>query len=206
MPEKRPCRVRRPQIRARLVPERALDDLRFIRQTMERSASFTAVSGWGQVAVGITALPVAWIAARQLSPAAWIQVWVADAALALAIAVVAVHRKARRAGLPLVSGPGRKFAFSFSPPMAVGAVLTPLFLRGGMARALPGTWLLLYGTAVVTGGAFSVSIVPVMGAFFMAMGVVALFTPASWGNLWMIAGFGGLHILFGILVARKHGG
>jgi hypothetical protein len=172
---------------------------------MARSSSFTAVPGWGQIAMGATALATAWIASRQTSSLAWFHTWIGEALVAAAIALVAVQMKAQRTAVPLTSGPGRKFAFSFLPPVAVGALLTPMLFRAGLAHSLPGTWLLLYGAGVVTGGAFSVSIVPVMGASFMLTGVVALLAPA-WGNVCMAAGFGGLHILFGILIARRHGG
>jgi hypothetical protein len=203
MPEPRPCRVRSTRPSAHI---RALDDLRFIRETMERSASFTAVSGWGQVGIGITVLPAVWIASRQISAAGWIYVWVAEAVLAVAIGVAATQVKARRAGLPLTSGPGRKFVLSFLPPLVAGAVLTPMLHRAGLTSALPGTWLLLYGTGIVTGGAFSVPLVPFMGLCFMALGIGAFFTPACWGNAWMLAGFGGIHVVCGIQIARRHGG
>jgi hypothetical protein len=173
---------------------------------MERSGSFTAVSGWGQVIIGCTALAAAWIAAHQSSLYGWTGVWIAEAVLAVTIAIVAMQIKARRAGLPLASGPGRKFALSFIPPIAAGALLTPVLLNAGLIGLLPGTWLLLYGAGVVTGGAFSIRIVPFMGVGFMLMGVAALFTPVVWGNWWMAGGFGGLHIIFGVLIARKHGG
>lgn len=204
MPEQRPCRVRRPHLRP--AHARALEDLRFIRETMERSVSFTAVSGWGQVVTGGTAIAAAFVAARQSSAHAWLTVWIAEAVLAVAIAVVAMETKARHAGLPLASGPGRKFATSFIPPIAAGAALTPVLFNAGLARLLPGVWLLLYGVGVITGGAFSVRIVPVMGGAFMAVGVAALFTRAAWGNLWMAAGFGVTHVIFGVLIAREHGG
>ena len=74
-----------------------------------------------------------------------------------------------------------------------------------MAR-LPGCWLLLYGAAAATGGAFSVRIVPILGLCFMALGVVAFAVPAAWGHWFMAAGFGGLHIGFGLVIARKYGG
>jgi hypothetical protein len=184
----------------------AVDNLRFIRETMERAAAFTAVPGWGGVAMGVTALGAALLASRQPSVQAWLVTWLGEALLAFAIAGWTMVRKACEAKLPLLSGPGRKFALSFSPPLLVGVLLTVELYRAGLASLLPGVWLLLYGTGIVTGGAFSVRIVPVMGLCFMVAGTLALFSPASWGNGLMAAGFGGLHILFGIVIARRHGG
>jgi hypothetical protein len=185
---------------------RAMDNLRFIRETMERAGAFTAISGWGEVAIGVTALGAAWIAARQTTPAAWLATWIADAALSVGIAVWFTAAKARAANTPLMSEPARKFVFSFSPTMLVGALLTALLYQHGLSNRLPGVWLLLYGAAVITAGTFSVRIVPVMGTAFMTLGVVGLLTPAAWGNVLMAAGFGGLHIVFGTLIARRHGG
>jgi hypothetical protein len=185
---------------------RAMDNLRFIRETMERASSFTAVPGWGGVLMGVTALGAAVVAARQTSAQSWLTTWLVEAFLALLLGGWAMDRKARRAETPLLSGPGRKFALSFSPPMIVGALLTAALYRAGLMSAIPGMWLLLYGTAVVTGGAFSVKVVPVMGLCFMALGAVALFSPATWSNVLMAAGFGLLHIIFGVYIARRHGG
>jgi hypothetical protein len=185
---------------------RAMDNLRFIRETMERAGAFTAISGWGEVAIGITALAAAWIAARQTTAGAWLGTWIADALLSVGIAAWFTAAKARAAKTPLMSEPARKFLFSFTPTMLVGALLTVLFYQHDMAHKLPGVWLLLYGAAVITAGTFSVRIVPVMGAAFMALGVAGLFSPAAWGNALMAAGFGGLHIVFGTLIARRHGG
>ena len=115
-------------------------------------------------------------------------------------------RKARGAGLSLFSGPGRRFALSFAPPLFAGALLTFVLFAAGRSSVLPGLWLLLYGTGVVTGGAFSVRIVPVMGLCFMLAGAIALFLPAAWSNAVMAAGFGLIHVVFGVLIARRHGG
>ena len=172
---------------------------------MERSAAFTAVPGWGQVAIGFTALAAAWLAARQISPANWLSVWLGDAVLAVSISLVAMQRKAQRAGAALTSGPGLKFARTFLPPIVAAALLTAALYNAGLVRLLPGTWLLLYGTGVLTGSAFSVKIVPVMGVSFMVTGAAALLLP-TWGNAFMALGFGGLHILFGWLIARRYGG
>lgn len=205
MLEHRPRR-RRSHASFRPTHARAVEDLRFIRETMERSSPFTAVPGWGQVAMGATALGAAWIARLQVRPSAWLQVWLGEAVVAVAVVLTATWSKAQRAGLPLISGPGRKFALNFLPPMIAGGLLTIIFYRAGLTRALPGTWLLLYGTGVVAGGAFSVTSVPVMGMCFMLTGAAALFAPAAWGNALMAAGFGGLHIAFGLWIARRHGG
>src|SRR4051812_17659140 len=147
--------------------DRAMDNLRFIRETMERASSFTAVPGWGQVALGVTAIVASIVAWQQGSSEGWLVTWLAEGALSLTIATWAMRRKARAAKMALFSGPGQKVLISFSPPMFVGAMLTWVLYRAGLQSALPGTWLLLYGTSVVTGGAFSVKIVPVMGMCFM---------------------------------------
>jgi len=186
--------------------DRAIDNLRYIRETMERASAFTAVPGWGQVAIGITALGATYVAARQATPRAWLGVWVAEALISLLIAGWLMDRKARRLAVPLFSGPGRKVAFSLSPPMIVGALLTVALFRKGLTSVIPAMWLLLYGTGVFTGGMFSVGIVPIMGLCFMLLGAVGLFGPPTIENWLMAAGFGGLHIGFGILIARRYGG
>jgi hypothetical protein len=182
------------------------DDLRFIRDTMERSAAFTAVSGWGYILLGFTALAAAWLAARQISSFAWLRVWLAEGLLAVAIGLLSCTWKANRRGLPLFSGPARKVALGLAPPLVAGAFLTFLLFRAGLQSALPATWLLLYGAGIMTGGAFSVAILPVMGLCFMLLGGLAVLAPAAWGNWFLAGGFGGLHIVFGMLIARRHGG
>jgi len=205
-------RFRRSSEHARPVPERPdvapnlADDLRFIRDTMERSSAFTAVSGWGHVILGVTAVAAAALAARQLSSFAWLKVWLAEGLVAVAIGLLSCTWKANRCGLPLFSGPARKVALGLAPPLVAGAFLTFLLFRAGPQSALPATWLLLYGAGIMTGGAFSVAIVPVMGLCFMLLGGLAVLAPAAWGNAFLAAGFGGLHIIFGFLIARRHGG
>src|SRR5215813_10601460 len=188
------------------IDARAVDHLRYIRETMERAAEFTAVPGWGGVAMGITAVAAAWLAHRQATPRAWLAIWLVEAFVAVAIAAPAAATKAHRANSALFSGPGRKFVLSFAPPILVGGLLTIALFRAGATSALPGLWLLLYGTAIVTGGAFSVRIVPLMGLCIMAFGGAALFSPAHWGDAWMATGFGGVQAVFGAWIARRFGG
>jgi len=184
----------------------AIDNLRYLRSTMERAGSFTALPGVGGIVLGCTALGVAAFAARIGSKDAWLATWLGEAVLACLIGVAGAARKSRKANLPLLSGPGRKFLLGFAPPLLAGALLTLVLYRGGLLAALPGVWLLLYGTGALCGGAASVKVVPVMGICFMALGTAALFAPAGWGNAFLAAGFGGIHIVFGILVTVKYGG
>jgi hypothetical protein len=183
-----------------------MDNLRFIRETMERAGLLTAFPGWGQVMIGLTALLAAWIAARSASPHRWLVTWIVEAVVSIVIGMAAMARKARLANVPMFNEAGQRFALSFSLPILVGALLTLVLYRAGMFGLMPGTWLLLYGTAVATGGAFSVKIVPVMGYSFMAAGASALFCPPGWGNVILAGAFGGLHLVFGFVIARRHGG
>lgn len=212
MLDSRPHRLRRfhrssalsrPELDA---PSNLAEDLRFIRDTMERASAFTAVSGWGQVISGVTALAAAAVAAQQSSAFGWLRVWLAEGIVAVVIGLLACTWKANRRGLPLFSGPARKVALGLAPPLVAGAFLTFVLFRAGLQAALPAAWLLLYGAGIMTGGAYSVSIVPVMGLCFMLVGSLAVLGPAAWGNWFLAAGFGGLHIIFGFLIARRHGG
>jgi len=184
----------------------AIDDLRFIRETMERAGAFTAVPGWGGVLMGATAVVTAFIAGPPDNTPRWVGVWLIDAVIAVAIALVSVSIKSKRSGVPLSGLPALRFALAYAPPLVAGMVLTPVFVTMGLMARLPGCWLLHYGTALATGGAFSVRIVPIMGLCFMALGVVAFAAPAPWGHWLMAAGFGGLHIAFGSIIARRYGG
>ena len=183
----------------------AMDNLQFIRETMERATSFTAVPGWGCFAIGVSALAaaaIAWSQSREI----WLLTWLIEGLFAIALGALAMKRKADSAQVPLLSAPARRFVLSFAPPFLVGALLTLILYRAGLFAAIPGTWLLLYGTGVVTGGAFSVRVVPVMGLCFMLIGAIALFCPLEWGTALLAAGFGGLHMIFGWIIARRYGG
>ncbi|MEM6784328.1 MAG: hypothetical protein AAF624_11415 [Bacteroidota bacterium] len=211
--------------------EAASAQLRFIRATMERSARFTAVPGWGGVAMGVTALAAAWLAASQPTVAGWLRVWAAEAVVGVLLGAAFLAHKIRGEGLDLLAGQARKFMLGLAPAVGVGVLLTlalyafdtgGLFARAAEAgvyygadgldgslatrRLLPGVWLLCYGLGVASAGMFSVRLVPLMGACFLALGALALLSPADWGDAYLAAGFGGLHIVFGLLVANKYGG
>jgi len=186
--------------------DRAMDNLRYIRETMELATAFTGISGWGEIAIGVTALIATAIAALQSTFNAWLAVWIAEGLISLLIAGWSMDRKARAIDMPLGSGPGRKAVFSLTPPLLAGGLLTIVLVQAGLTNAIPGVWLLLYGTGVITGGMYSVKVVPIMGLCFMALGALALFSPPAFANWFMAVGFGGMHLVFGAIIVRKYGG
>ncbi len=188
------------------IHEHAIDNLRFIRETMERAAAFTAVPGWGLFGMGCIALVAGTVAMRQSSHTAWLTAWIAAAILAFAVGAVAMKRKAAREGTAVFAAPGKRFVLSFAPAMLAGAALTIALVEARLWSTLPGMWLLLYGTAIASGGAFSTKLIPAMGAGFLTFGLLATFGPPAWTDAWLIAGFGGLHIVFGLVIARRYGG
>lgn len=196
--------------------DRAIEDLSFIRRTMEGAASFTDVPGWGLVVIGISAIGAAAFASVQPTAFRWLAVWLLEALLGATVGTTLMFRKMqqRAADGPVLSVPARKFLLGFWPAVLAGAILTvALADRGGMWEAgsrapqvLPGLWLLLYGVGVITAGSFSVRAVPAMGVGFMLLGTAALLLPGVAGDFFLAAGFGGLQIGFGIFIARRHGG
>lgn len=215
-----PTREPRPP---RALHEHAIDNLHFIRRTMERAGSFTALSGWGIAGTGVLALVAAWIAAGHAAEGGlrlnWLLTWLGTALVAATLTTTATVRKAGRVGAAVFAGPGLRLLMGFAAPATAAAVLTPALYLAGMAPLLPGMWLLLYGAALITGGIFSIRAVPVMGACFMLLGTLAVVTTSIVGgpdgvtyvrllpaDAWMASGFGVLHIGFGSYIARRHGG
>jgi hypothetical protein len=198
--------IQEPQPEPPALHDRAMDNLRYIRETMELATAFTGISGWGEIAIGITALVASVIAAQQATFNAWLAVWIAEGLISLLIAGWSMDRKTRAIKMPLGSGPGRKAVFSLTPPMIAGGLLTIVLVQAGLTNAIPGVWLLLYGTGVITGGMYSVKVVPIMGICLMVLGALALFSPPAFANWFMAAGFGGLHVVFGAIIVRKYGG
>ena len=192
--------------RAQNPEKQASEHLRFIRDVMERSASFTAVPGWGMVAVGITALPASWIASLQATAEGELIVWFTEAAIAVTIAVWALRKKALKCGVSLTSSPGRKYVLTLAPSMVAGLLFTVALWQAGNLDLLGTLWLLLYGAGTITGGASSVRTIPILGICFMFMGIFSLFTPPAWQHVLLALSFGVLHIGFGLYIARKYGG
>src|SRR5216683_1595468 len=137
--------------------QHAEESLHFIRRTMERSSTFTAVPGLGGAGMGAIGLAAAVLAANQRSAERWLVVWLLAAAVALGIGITTMWRKAARSGAPLAGPIGRRFATSLAAPLVAGAALTWGIWMNGDRALIPAVWLLLYGTGVLAGGVFSVA-------------------------------------------------
>ncbi len=177
-----------------------------IRVAMDRAASFTALPGWGGVAMGAVGLTAALVAARTPDPRQFVLVWLSAAGVAVPVGAIAMWQKASAAGVDLYSGTARLFVGCLATPIIAGAILTAAMIERQTYSALPAVWLTLYGTATVVGGVFSVRLVPMMGMAFMVLGGLAAFAPLSIGNALMGAGFGLLHVLSGLIIVRRYGG
>jgi hypothetical protein len=188
------------------IRDHALSNLRYIRDAMERATAFTSIPGWGGVAVGITAIAAAVLAADAGLSRKWLLIWLGEALLAAVIAGITMIRKAARSGVSFRGAPARRFFVSYFAPLAAGAALTFYLADHGFLTALPPTWLLLYGASFISSGAYSIPVVPVMGVCFMLLGIAACFVPFAAANALLGAGFGGLHVVFGYAIARNHGG
>ena len=186
--------------------DRAIDNLQFIRETMERATHFTAVPGYGGMLMGVTAIAAAYIASRQDNMQDWLTVWLAEAALAFAVGLLAMWQKSKLGGASLASTPAKKFAFGFLPPLVIGVLLTFGLWRFEYYEMMAATWMLLYGAAVIGGGAYSVRAIPVMGWCFVGLGAVTLLLPRGFGEEMMALSFGVVHIIFGLIIAKKYGG
>ena len=188
------------------VGDHAAENLVFIREAMERSATFTTIPGAGGVVMGLVAFGASAVAARQPSPDRWLAVWIGAAAIAAIVGLVTMERKARHAGSTLTGSTGRRFALGMAAPFVAGAAITYELWAVRNFTVMGPSWLLLYGAGVLTGGIFSVPMVRAIGVCFMVLGIAAIFTPPEWGNVWLAIGFGGLHVGFGAYIARNYGG
>lgn len=184
--------------------DHAKETLAYIRRTMESATSFTAVSGWGLVAVGFVGLMAAWLA-RNGNHDADLRIWLPTAAVSILIASISNVAKAKRTDVPIWSGAIRRVVWVIAPALVAGGVLTLALVRDGATDLLPGMWLALYGAGVAAGGEFSIRAIRWMGIAFLVLGAAGLLRP-DWGLPLLAAGFGGLHIVIGVNIVVRHGG
>ena len=179
----------------------ALGTLKYIRASIE-AAGLLAVPGSAGIAMGAVGLTAAVLAAQPALARHWFGIWLGAGVGAFLCGTALMIHQAVSTGTALYRGPARKFLLCLSPSLFAGAVLTGVLLHLHAAASIPGVWLLLYGCGVVAASTMTVRPVQVMGALFVTLGVVALVLPPQYANLALGAGFGGLHLSFGIIIGR----
>jgi hypothetical protein len=177
----------------------ALGTLRYTRASID-AARLLAVPGSAGVAMGSVGLLAAVLAAQPALASHWLDIWLGASITALLGGGTLMVHQALRAGSTLYRGPARRFLLCLTPPLAAGAAITIALWRHGVSDMIPGVWLLLYGCGVAAASTQTVRLVGVMGLGFAMLGVCALVLPPAYGNLFLGAGFGGLHLAFGILI------
>jgi len=184
----------------------AVENLRYIRDTIAAAGTFTTVPGKGCIGMGITALIASGLESIPRLAPSWLPIWVGAAIMACAVALFFMEEKAKAQGLSLRRAVARRFFMTLVPAFVAGGVLTAALVHEVGRNSITGLWLLLYGAGLAACGVFAIPAVLAAGLAFMALGTVALGLPASWAPGILALGFGGVHIVLGVIVLKDHGG
>jgi hypothetical protein len=180
----------------------AIATLRYIRASME-AASNVAIPGSAGIVMGSVGFIAAGLSlVPQLQPY-WLTIWLAAAPFAAVAGGILLSSSTSLAAFIGTGTPGRKLALGLLPCLFAGAVLTAVLWSAERTGTIPGTWLLLYGCALISASVSTLAIVAWMGICFAGLGITALLAPPVLQVPLLGLGFGGLHILFGTLIARR---
>jgi hypothetical protein len=191
-----------PQPNAVMLGEHAAATLRYIRASME-GAGTVAVSGFAGVTMGVVGLLAAVVGSTTVMRPHWLAVWLIAAFLASLAGGVLMARQASRQGFTLLGAPVRKFILGLAPGLSAGAAMTFVQWQANDLHAIPGTWLLLYGCALISTSASTTKIVGLLGGLFALLGLIAFWLPEPLQIVTLGAGFGGLHLVFGIVIRNR---
>jgi hypothetical protein len=201
-----PYGVRVPHAKTVALDSHAAATLRYIRASMD-AAGTLAVPGSAGVAMGTIGLFAAALASTPPLRAHWLAVWLAAAVTASGVGGVIMARQSSRQGSTLLGAPVRKLVLCLAPGLFAGAVMTVVEDRMGVLHAVPGTWLLMYGCALIsTSASTTTRIVGVLGALFVLLALLAFTLPDALQTVVLAIGFGALHIIFGLLIGRDSRG
>lgn len=197
--------------------DEARDHLRVIRQTMERSTQYSTLSGWSGILIGIVAIvgvyltrsmlggqPVAIQTVRDAAPRLGL-LWATALVLSVAIEFLYNKRRATRVGKRVVSRLGAHILLAALPAFLACGVLTAFFYEHNLLPYILGIWMLCYGLAICAVGLFSARPVTYLGSAFVVSGAITMLAPLTIHLYMMALTFGGFHIIYGIVMARRHG-
>lgn len=179
---------------------KALQNLAFVRETMENAGAFTTVPGWGMVAIGFSAMVTSFITIFISNPVIWMSIWILEAIIAIAIGLTSISLKNNKLGLTILHGIGLRFMINLCIPILAAVPLSFVLWKHNLTFHMPDVWLLLYGTSIITAGSYSLRLVLFMGCSFFALGCIGMLFPVIPKDALMFFGFGVFHCLFGMLI------
>jgi hypothetical protein len=191
------------------IESRALGTLSYIRSSIDAAGSL-AVPGAAGIVMGTIGMIASALTSVPALHTQWLGIWLAAAIAAFLMGGMLVVRQATERGRPLISGPLRKFLLCLCPALIAGAMLTFIFWQEGLERFIPGAWLLLYGSSVISAStvtnASNMRVIILMGTLFVVLGLAAFALPAPSHTLILGLGFGLLHLIFGLVIGRMNHG
>ncbi len=180
----------------------ALGTLQYIRASID-AAGLLAVPGSAGIAMGAVGILAALLVSLKALAAHWLEIWLSAGLVAIAFGTILMAHQVISRGTTLYRGPLRRFLMCLCPPLLVGALLTWQLWLHAQTGLIPGVWLLMYGCAVMAASTLTRRALAVMGALLAVLGIIALQAPAGYQNAVLGVGFGGLHLLFGILIGGR---
>ena len=207
----------------------SLETLYEIRNIMERSVRFISLSGWSGIWAGLTAIAGAYAAYQWLTPDILSHNFMVQPVsqkgdafcfcganlyrpliLAVTIFIVALAgayyftmRKVKAQGGTLWNTASRSMFKAMAMPLIAGAIFCLGFMEYGHGIYLAPACLIFYGLALYNGSRYTLSEIRYLGMLEMLLGCICLFMP-GYGLYFWTAGFGLLHILYGIIMWNKY--
>ena len=208
--------------------QQSLDAIHDIKRMMERSSRFISLSGLSGISAGICALVGAWVAHPYVfgrkdyiinSDVAILQAMTNDYAIilnttlfwiaagtflaALISAFIFTYIKSKREGIPIWGNTAKRLMFNVSVPLIVGGIfLFKLMHFGTFGLIAPGC-LIFYGLALINASKYTLVEVKYLGYSELVLGLISLLFEGCGLYFWA-AGFGLLHILYGIYMWQKY--
>jgi hypothetical protein len=190
-----------PQTKTVALDTHAAATLQYIRSTMDAAVSLS-IPGSAGIAMGTVGVVAAAMSSAPALHGYWLPIWLSAAVIAATLSGLRMARQSSLQGFTLFGAPVRKLLLCLFPGLFAGAVMTGVLWESANSHAIPGSWLLLYGCALVSASATTTRMIGILGGLFVVLGLVGFALPDQWQMAALGAGFGGLHLLFGVLIGR----
>ncbi len=203
--------------------DKYIDDLKDIKDLMNRSSKFISLSGWSGISIGIVALIAAFIAHLKIKN--WYTLNSFDGIingkaidalkedlliiaaitliLSLGFGIIFTINKSKRINQKLWSKQSKTLLINLLIPLIIGGILCLLFIQKGNYGVVAPLTLLFYGLALINASSYTIGEIKSLGILNCILGLIGVYQIGIGIILWGI-GFGVLHIIYGILMKIKH--